>query len=92
MKLSRGEKGYLQVISNNKNYVAKEDRSLRSRWNFVPNEERKRTIEMYPIMHTGALGIAMQEFLEKKRRKQEALKKLHKLIQAKKSQVVTNGG
>tara|TARA_X000001388_G_C2172259_1_gene100306 strand:+ start:100 stop:384 length:285 start_codon:yes stop_codon:yes gene_type:complete len=91
--ITEKEKSYLQVAwENDRPIPARTNGTLKSSWNFVPNEERKRTIDMYPIMRTGAMGLALKEFVHKKAKKEQAKVFLNKLLQAKRSQVVTKGG
>lgn len=74
---------------------ARTKNTLKSSWDFNPDTERKRTISMYPIMHTGAMGLGMRDYLMAKRdeRRREVLAKADLFIKAKRkemSQVVTD--
>ena len=65
---------------NNNPVPARTQKTLRSSWDFAPNGERKRTIEMYPIMHTGAVGVEMHKYLMQKRKIELARQKANKVL------------
>tara|TARA_R100000315_G_C5152078_1_gene87172 strand:+ start:340 stop:618 length:279 start_codon:yes stop_codon:yes gene_type:complete len=75
----------------NNNPIPSSSRSgYRTSWNFMPCEEKKRTVEMFTVMRTGALNMyGMQDFMRNERnlqreklvRKWERIKLLRKMSQ-----------
>ena len=98
MTITKSESAYLKLaFENGKPTPARYTKTLRSSWDFAPNTERKQTIDMYPIMISGALGSdnAMQDYLMAKRdeHRRSVLAKASAFVKqqrAKMSQVVTS--
>ena len=75
---------------NNNPVPARTQKTLRSSWDFAPDEERKRTIELYPIMHTGAMGLEMHEYLKQKRKIELARQKANRVLARIREQQIKN--
>ena len=65
---------------NNNPVPARTTKTVKSSWNFVPNSERKQTVSMYPIMVTGAMGLAMQVLNAKKTQSKQLMAKAHRIL------------
>ena len=71
----------IKLFWENSNPVpARTTKTLKSSWNFVPNAERKQTVSMYPIMITGAMGLAMHDFIAKKTQGKQLMAKAHRIL------------
>ena len=92
MTITKSESAYLKLaFENGKPTPARYTKTLRSSWDFVPNAERKQTIDMYPIMVSGALGMNMKHYLDEKLKHKKLLAKAHRILARNKmSQVVTS--
>ena len=64
---------------------ARTRKTLQSSWDFVPDQDKKQTVSMYPIMHTGAMGLEMEAYARQqakvKQAKQKALLALKRIYQ-----------
>ena len=83
MKITDKENAYLKVAWENDRPIPATTKGKQSSWNFIPNEERVRTLKLNPIMISGALnGYAMQDYLKAKRdeHRREVLAKANAFI------------
>ena len=65
---------------NNNPVPARTTKTVKSSWNFAPNGERKQTVSMYPILVTGAMSLAMQDFIAKKTQGKQLMAKAHRIL------------
>ena len=81
MSITDKERSYLKLaFENGKPTPARLTKTLRSSWDFAPNTERKRTLELYPIMVTGAMGLNMKHYLDEKLKHKKLLAKAHRIL------------
>ncbi len=53
---------------NSNSVPSSRKKGYRTSWNFMPCEEREKTVKMFPIMRTGALNMyGMQDYLRNKK-------------------------
>ncbi len=59
----------IRLAWENSNPVPSSSKSgYRTSWNFMPSEENRKTVEMFPIMRTGALNMyGMQDYFRNQR-------------------------